>query len=63
MINMLIDIFKGYDGEPTKIDDQQAKMAKAAKAKEKSNIEEAETYAKELKNKQMDKEQIKPSQM
>ena len=59
---MLIDIFKGYDGEPTKIDDQRAKKAKAGKAKEESNIEEDETYAKELKIKQLDAEKIKPSQ-
>ena len=56
---MLVDIFKGYDGEPTKIDDQRAKMAKASKAKEESNIEEVETHAKEWKNKDLDAEKGK----
>ena len=41
-IDLLVDILKGYEGEPTKIEDQRAKMKKAAKAKTKSEQEEAE---------------------
>ena len=39
-VDLLIDIFKRYDGKPTKVDDHQAKMEKVPKAKEESNIEE-----------------------
>ena len=35
-IEMLIDIFKGYDGKPTKIDEHRAKIKKAPTNKEES---------------------------
>ena len=40
-IDLLVDILKGYEGEPTKIEDQRARMKKAAKAKATSEEEEA----------------------
>ena len=48
-INMLIDIFKGYEGKPTKKMNIELKCKKASKAKEESNIKEAQANAKELK--------------
>ena len=45
VVHILIDIFKGYGGEPTKIDDHQAKLEKASKPKEESNIKEAQANA------------------
>ena len=39
---MRVDIFKGYKGEPTKIDKQRAGMKKAATEKAKSEEAEAE---------------------
>ena len=58
-VEMLMDILKGYEGDPTKIDDHQAKMEKASIHKEESNMEEAKTNASELKNEQLDKNQDK----
>ena len=40
-IDLLVDILKGYEGEPTKIDDQRARMEKAAKLKAQSEEEES----------------------
>ena len=43
---MLVDIFKGYEGELTKIDVQRARMKKAEEERAKS--EEAETKAQDI---------------
>lgn len=58
-IDMLVDVFKGYEGEPINIDEHQAKMKMASKAKEESNIEEDQVNIKELKNEDLDKENSK----
>ena len=49
-IDLLVDILRGYEGEPTKIEDQRAQMEKAAEAKAQSEKEESEAqdvYTKE----------------
>ena len=45
-IDMLVDIFKGYKGEPTKIDVQRARMKKAEEERAKS--EKAEAKAQDI---------------
>ena len=40
-IDLLVDILKGYEGEPTKIEDQRAKMKKISQIEGKSEEEEA----------------------
>ena len=41
-IDMLVDILRGYEGEPTKIKDQRAKMKKVAAAKANSEQEDSD---------------------
>ena len=59
---MIIDILKGYDGDPTKMDDHRAKIKKASIQKEELNIEEAKTNALELKMSNWTKFKQKPLQ-
>ena len=57
-IEMLIDIFKGYDGEPTKIDEHRSKTEKAAANKEESVTEDKQVNKKELENEEMETEDV-----
>ena len=55
---MLIDIFKYYKGESTKIDDHRAKMKKASTNKEESVNKDEQVNTKELENKEMETEDV-----